>query len=102
MRVLLIGGTGFIGSFLAPELQRIGAEVATLSRGGAGPPHADGLTRILGDRNRLRDALPHIRAFGPDVVVDLVLSSGTQARELMNVVRGIAGRVVALSSIDVY
>lgn len=102
MRVLLIGGTGFIGSFLAPELQRLGAEVATLSRGVSPVPHADGLTRIIGDRNRLRDALPHIRAFSPDVVVDLVLSSGGQARDLMNIVRGIAGRVVAVSSIDVY
>lgn len=102
MRILLIGGTGFIGSFLAPELQRLGAEVATLSRGVSPVAHADGLTRIIGDRKRLRTALPHIRAFEPDVVVDLVLSSGAQARELMNVVRGIAARVVALSSIDVY
>jgi nucleoside-diphosphate-sugar epimerase len=102
MRILLIGGTGFIGSFLAPELQRLGAEVATLSRGVSPVPHADGLTRIIGDRSRLRDALPHIRGFAPDVVVDLVLSSGSQARELMNIVRGIAGRVVALSSMDVY
>lgn len=102
MRVLLIGGTGFIGSFLAPELQRLGAEVATLSRGASPVPHADGLTRIIGDRRRLRDSLPHIRNFAPDVVVDLVLSSGAQARDLMNIVRGIAGRVVALSSMDVY
>ena len=102
MRILLIGGTGFIGSFLAPELQRLGAEVATLSRGATTMPHADGLTRIIADRKRLRDALPHVRSFGPDVIVDLVLSSGAQARELMNVARGIAGRVVALSSIDVY
>jgi nucleoside-diphosphate-sugar epimerase len=102
MRILLIGGTGFIGSFLAPELQRLGAEVATLSRGTSPVPHADGLTRIVGDRKRLRDALPHIRAFAPDVVIDLVLSSGAQARDLMNVIRGIARRVVAVSSIDVY
>jgi nucleoside-diphosphate-sugar epimerase len=72
MRILLIGGTGFIGSFLAPELQRQGAEVATLTRGRSPIPHADGLTRIIGDRKRLRDALSSIRAFEPDVVVDLV------------------------------
>src|SRR5207247_8849227 len=38
----------------------------------------------------------------PDVVVDLILSSGTQARALMTVFRGASGRVVALSSCDVY
>jgi nucleoside-diphosphate-sugar epimerase len=102
MRILLIGGTGFIGSFLAPELQRRGAEVATLTRGRSPIAHADGLTRIIGDRKRLRDALSSIRAFAPDVVVDLVLSSGTQARELMSVLQGITSRVVAISSIDVY
>ena len=102
MRVLLIGGTGFIGSFLAPELQRQGAEVATLTRGASATPHVDGLTRIRGDRNRLRDAVPSIRRFAPDVVVDLVLSSGIQARALMTAVSGIASRVVALSSMDVY
>ena len=33
MRALLIGGTGFIGSYLTPELQRLGARVAVLTRG---------------------------------------------------------------------
>jgi len=102
VRILLIGGTGFIGSFLAPELQRQGAEVATLTRGVSPIPHVDGLTRIVGDRKRLADAVPSIRRLAPDVVVDLVLSSGSQAQDLMTALRGIASRVVALSSIDVY
>jgi len=102
MRILLIGGTGFIGSFLAPELQRLGVDVAVLTRGSADRPFADGLTRMVGDRKRLRDSARAIRAFSPNVVVDLVLASGTQAQELMSVMRGIATRVVALSSMDVY
>ena len=57
---------------------------------------------MVGDRKRLRDSARAIRAFSPNVVVDLVLASGTQAQELMCVVRGIATRVVALSSMDVY
>ena len=36
------------------------------------------------------------------MVVDFVLSSGRQAQQLMDTFRGIAGRVVALSSMDVY
>jgi len=101
MRALLIGGTGFIGSFLTQELQRLGAEVGVLTRGRSRSP-ADGLTRIIGDRKHLRDSEAAIRAFAPDVVIDLVLSSGKQARDLMSVLRGITGRVVALSSMDVY
>ena len=41
-------------------------------------------------------------AAAPDVVIDLILSSGTQARELQRVFRGATNRVVALSSCDVY
>lgn len=50
MRALLIGGTGFIGSYLTPELQRLGADVAVLTRGRSGNPGPEGLTRITGDR----------------------------------------------------
>ncbi len=102
MRILLIGGTGFIGAWLAPALQRLGADVAVLTRGRPDRPAPSDLTRITGDRKRLRDSEAPIRAFAPDVVIDLVLSSATQAREMLDVVRGIAGRVVALSSMDVY
>lgn len=102
MRVLLIGGTGFIGSFLTPELQRLGAEVAVLTRGQSPNAIPGGLTHITGDRKRLRESEPAIRAFAPDIVVDLVLASGAQAQDLMAVMRGIATRVVALSSMDVY
>lgn len=102
VQALLIGGTGFIGSCLAPQLRRRGVAVAVLTRGMSGLHLPESVTRIAGDRKRLRDAAGSIRRLAPDVVVDLVLSSGTQARELMDVVRGIAGRVVALSSMDVY
>ena len=56
MRALLIGGTGFIGSFLTPELERLGARVAVLTRGRSGSTVPDRLTRIIGDRKRLRDS----------------------------------------------
>ena len=102
MRALLIGGTGFIGSYLVPELERRGVDVAVLTRGQSTSPGTAGLTRITGDRNRLADSAAAIRDFAPDVVIDLVLSSGRQAREMLDVVRGVASRVVALSSMDVY
>lgn len=50
---------------------------------------------ILGDRS----ALPRVQA---DVVIDLILSSGKQAQKLMDTFRGVARRVVAASSCDVY
>lgn len=100
MRVLVIGGTGFIGLHITRELIRRDHGVTVFHRGRtAAPP---GAREIVGDRRRLSESADDLRALAPDVVVDVVLSSGRQARELMSVFRGHARRVVALSSMDVY
>ncbi len=97
MRVLVIGGTGFIGRQVVAALSRAGHDVAIFHRGtGSAVPSTPRRTAearlpepavadILGDRRRLRDYARTLRAFLPDVVVDTVLSSGRQARELMAV-----------------
>ncbi len=102
MRVVVIGGTGFIGHFLVPRLLNAGHDVAVLHRPESTTPVPDGTHSIRGDRRRLSDSAPALRAFMADVVVDLILSSGRQAAELMDVFRGYAGRVVAITSMDVY
>ena len=100
MRVLLIGGNGFIGTFLVDELERGGHEVHVLHRPRT---HATPAPReIFGDRRRLSDSATTLRALRPDVVVDLILSSGRQAADLITVFRGATSRIVALSSCDVY
>jgi len=60
------------------------------------------LRHIEGDRNDLPSCRAAIQAFSPDVIVDLILSSGKQAREAMDLARGTTPRLVALSSQDVY
>jgi nucleoside-diphosphate-sugar epimerase len=100
MRILLIGGNGFIGRFVVDALKRQGHALAVFHRGAKSP--LTGADEIRGDRNQLRASTQELRGFGPDVVIDLVISSGPQAQELMNVFRGITRRVVMLSSIDVY
>jgi len=100
MRLLLIGGNGFIGRFVGAALQRQGHAVAIFHRGSAAAPA--GVDEICGDHNQIAACAQDLKRFAPDVVIDLVLSSGTQAEELMNVFRGVARRVVMLSSMDVY
>jgi nucleoside-diphosphate-sugar epimerase len=100
MRVLVIGGSGFIGSPLVRELMRAAHDVVLFHRGHS--PAPAGVRAIRGDRRHLSDWAHMLRALAPEVVVDLVLSSGRQATELMDIFRGHAGRVVALSSMDVY
>jgi nucleoside-diphosphate-sugar epimerase len=100
MKILLIGGSGFIGQFTAQQLQQSGHNVTVFHRGKTRAPQ--GTEEILGDRRFLQDNQPEFRRQKFDVVVDFVLSSGRQAQQLMDTFRGIAGRIVALSSMDVY
>src|SRR5262249_8576879 len=121
MRVLLIGATGFIGPHVVAALERESHETIVFHRGNsplvsrrspaeaqspagdANPAVADEVPReIIGDRQRLAERGRQLRALQPDVVIDIVLSSGRQAKEMMDVFRGAARRVVALSSCDVY
>jgi nucleoside-diphosphate-sugar epimerase len=100
MKILLIGGSGFIGQFAAQQLQQSGHNVTIFHRGKTSAPQ--GTEEILGNRQFLQDHQPEFRRQKFDVVVDFVLSSGRQAQQLMDTFRGIAGRVVGLSSMDVY
>jgi nucleoside-diphosphate-sugar epimerase len=100
MRILLIGGNGFIGRFVVAALKQQGQTLA-LFRHGASPAPA-GVEEIRGDRNQLKSSAQELKRFAPEVVLDLVISSGPQAEALMNIFRGTARRVVMLSSIDVY
>jgi uncharacterized protein YbjT (DUF2867 family) len=74
MDVLVIGGTGFIGSHLVRLLAQAGHSVRVFHRGKTQPDLP--AEHIHGDR---RD-LPKLR-LSADIVVDLILASGKQAEE---------------------
>jgi nucleoside-diphosphate-sugar epimerase len=100
MRILLIGGNGFIGRFVLAALQQQGHSLALFHRGTSAAPA--GAEQILGNRDRLNASAAELKRFAPEVVIDLVISSGPHAEELMTLFRGAVRRVVMLSSMDVY
>ena len=100
VRILLIGGNGFIGRFVATTLQQQGHALAVFHRGTA--PAPEGVEDIRGNRQQLSDSSQQLRAFAADVVIDFVTSSRRQAEDLMNVFRRATPRVILLSSMDVY
>ena len=95
MKILVIGGTGFVGPHLVRALSRMGHSVSVFHRGST-RAHLPAES-ILGERRDLGALRPKA-----DVVIDLILNSGAQAESLMEAFRGVAGRVVAASSMDVY
>ena len=100
MRILLIGGNGFIGTPLSRELVNADHEVAVFHRNPDGCQ--PGIKHLHGNRNRLLEYLREVRGFAPDAIIDMVLSSRDQAQQLMTVAGDLNARVVAVSSMDVY
>jgi len=101
MRVLAIGATGFIGPHVVRLLIEQGHEVAVLHRNETSVLPA-GAHHLLGDRNRLAEMERAIELLAADVVLDVVPYTERQAREVVDVFRGKTGRLIALSSADVY
>lgn len=102
MRVLVIGGTNFIGPAVVDRLVAAGHRVTLFHRGSSESEPAPDVSHIHGDRQAIDDFRAEFARFGPDVVLDMAPMSGDDAGAVMRACRGIAKRVVAISSADVY
>ena len=102
MKVLVIGGTGFSGPHVVRRLHGAGHEVVVFHRGQTRAELPAGVEEIEGDRDELPRHAERLRALRPDVVLHMVAMAERHGRELMEVFRGAARRVVAISSQDVY
>jgi nucleoside-diphosphate-sugar epimerase len=93
-RVVVIGATGHIGTFLVPRLVRGGHEVIAMSRGSREPYHGgpqwDAVTRVTVDREA-EDAEgafgAHVASLDPDVVIDLICFTAASAQQLIDALR---------------
>jgi nucleoside-diphosphate-sugar epimerase len=95
MRVVVIGGTGHIGTYLVPRLVRSGHEVAVISRGSRRPYQDD---EAWGDVQRVacdRHASERDGTFGslvaglrPDALADLTCFTPAQAQQLVTALDG--------------
>ena len=102
MRVVLIGGSVFIGAAVVERLLALGHEVAVLNRGKSPASLPDGVRHIVGDRDALGDSRGEIASFAPDVVLHNVVITEAHARHAVEQLSGVVGRLVMTSSCDVY
>src|SRR5919202_2588460 len=93
-RVVVIGSTGHIGSYLVPRLVRAGYEVVAVSRGERAPYHEAVEWRSVETVTADRGAEDADGTFGariadlrPDAVVDLILFTPDSARHLVEALR---------------
>lgn len=106
MKIVVIGGSGHIGTFLVPRLVRAGHEVVNISRGTSTAyieaPEWDQVRQVVADREREDDE----GTFGatvldlePDVVVDLVCFTLESANALVEALRGRVAHLLHCGSI---
>ena len=94
MRVVVIGATGHIGTYLVPRLVRAGHEVVAVSRGERAPYREAVEWRSVERVSADRDAEDAAGAFGkriaalrPDAVADLICFTPESARQLVEALR---------------
>ncbi len=99
MRVVVIGSTGHIGTYLVPRLVRAGHEVVAISRGERTPYHPavewDQVERIAADR-AAEDADgtfgARVAALAPEAVIDLISFTPESTAHLVEALRSLRTR----------
>lgn len=102
MRVLIIGGTSFIGPPLVRRLIAIGHEVGVFHRGQTQADLPAVVEHILGHRQDLGNHTEAFRRFAPEVVVDMIAFTEADAIGLLQTFLGLTRRTVIISSAEVH
>jgi nucleoside-diphosphate-sugar epimerase len=101
-RVLVLGGTRFIGPHVVRALVEDGHRVAVFHRGTTAARLPEGVGHIHGDLAELGPHAAAFRRFAPDAVVHGYAMTPRHAEEAVRAFAGRTGRLVVLSSADVY
>jgi len=100
MRVVVIGGTEFIGRRLVDELVGRGDEVLIVHRGRTEPDDATTCAHLHVDRADFGAVADRVRAFRPDAVVDNIALTRRDVDAVLPHLPDVP--IVVLSSMDVY
>jgi nucleoside-diphosphate-sugar epimerase len=102
MKILIIGGTRFIGPCVVRRLYAEKHEITLFHRGKSKANLPGNITHIQGDRRNLKDFKIAFHNIKPDIVLDMIPITENDALQIVETFKSIASRIVALSSQDVY
>lgn len=101
MRVIVFGGTRFVGLSLVEQLVDHGHSVAVVHRGRHEPERLGGVEHIHVERSSLGEHRQELLRFKPEAAVDMAAMTGADARAVAGVLDA-SVPLVAVSSADVY
>ncbi len=109
MKVVVIGGSGHIGTYLVPRLVFAGHDVTNVSRGASRPYTDPGIWGSVAQVNADRTQEERDGRFGsriaslkPDIVIDLICFTRQSAEDLVRSLRGHAGHYLCCGTIWVH
>jgi nucleoside-diphosphate-sugar epimerase len=102
MNVLIIGGTRFIGPPVVRRLASLGHDITVLHRGENEADLPPNVRHRHGSRENIAELRDAVRASEPEVIVDMAALTERDAQCVVDAARNEAGRLVVISSQDVY
>jgi nucleoside-diphosphate-sugar epimerase len=101
VKVVVLGGTRFIGRAIVEELAAAGDQVLVVHRGQLEPGDLPKVRHLHCDRADLPSCRPELEAFAPDAAVDCRALTRRDAETALEALPGVE-RWVVISSVDVY
>lgn len=101
MRVVIFGGTRFIGRAIVEELAAAGHELLIVHRGELEPDDMPPLRHLHTERARLAEHANELADFGPEAAVDCRALTRVDAEMAVHLLPREA-RLIVISSVDVY
>jgi nucleoside-diphosphate-sugar epimerase len=108
-RVVIIGGSGHVGTYLVPRLVEAGHEVINVSRGKQEPYTPNGAWKVVTTVEIDREAEERAGTFGgairnlnADIVIDMICFTLESAQHIVEALRGEVGHFLHCGTIWVY
>lgn len=102
MKILIIGGTAFMGPFLVRELIEKGHELTLFHRGKTALTTPHRCAEVLGDRNEISQYRERFRQEKFDVVIDMIALTEAHSQRIVDIFDGFIATYIVISSMDVY
>jgi nucleoside-diphosphate-sugar epimerase len=109
MRIVVIGATGHIGTWLVPRLVRAGHDVMAVSRGARAPYHASdewqSARHVMLDREKLEGEArfgESIAELSPEVVIDLISFDVPSTEQIVDALRNTVSHFIHCGTLWVH